>query len=269
MALSYKNAKKSIELFMKKTILPCLVLALFFGMGANAQKPYDKDELYEIGQLSDSGKASITEFVSWMLSEPEDELFGPMSEAWDQYQRHQPLDKGTSVFLDEKSGYFRYDVDLDKKYEEDEPTGSTLFVEMCVWNCADGKHKIFADYVGGTEHGKPHDGWQYDGYTFYLYDKATHKIYVCNEVIASELSSLIPSQEWQYDGGEWYYATDYVTGEKKRMTSEEFDQWLEDWPVMVLSLPRTGKNIKATIYSVKGTEEKELVWDGYRFHLSE
>jgi len=38
---------------MKKTVfLICGVMALLFGLEANAQKPYNMDELYEIGKLS-------------------------------------------------------------------------------------------------------------------------------------------------------------------------------------------------------------------------
>ena len=86
---------------MKKMVfLICGVIALIFGMEANAQKPYNMDELYEIGKLS---KGSISDFVSWMLAEPEDELNGPMSEAWNLYRKNKPLDKGTTIFLDEKN----------------------------------------------------------------------------------------------------------------------------------------------------------------------
>lgn len=104
---------------------------------------------------------------------------------------------------------------------------------------------------------------------FYLYDKTTQKMYVLYDAInEDERFSLVPSQEWQYDGQQWYYVTDHVTGERRQMTSEEFDRWLEERPVVVYSLPRTGKNIKATINSVKGVTEREFAWDGYRFHLA-
>lgn len=243
-------------------------MALLLGMEANAQKPYDMDELYEIGKLS---KSSISDFVSWMLAEPEDELNGPLSEAWQLYQKNMSLDKGTTIVLDEKNGYFRYDREFVDEYEDEGTTEiyrSTIFVEMCVWNCADGKHKLFAENVGGTYQGKPHNEGQFDGIMFFLYDKASQILYNYNEAIDSEeLSSLAPYEDYETDGEHWY-ANDHVTGIRKQMGDDEFSQWMEDRPVVTLSLPRSGKNIKATVYSVKGEEEKEFDWDGYRFHLS-
>ena len=135
---------------------------MIFGMEANAQ-PYNSDELCNpIGKLS---KGSISDFVSWMLAEPEDELSGPLSEAWDLYRKNKPLGKGTTIVLDEKNGYFRYELDFDKVYEieEDVLTESVIIVEMCVWNCADGKHKLFAENIYSVEKGKPHADGQYDG----------------------------------------------------------------------------------------------------------
>lgn len=255
-----------------KTLIIFAVIALLFGIEANAQKHYDLDDLYEIEPPMESAKASISDFVSWMLAEPEDEVHGPMSEAWELFRNKKPLPEGTTILLDEKNGYFRYDVEYVDEYENEGATEiyrSTLFVEMVVWNCADGKHKVYAENIGGTIDGKPHDDGQFDGMVFYLYDKATHKMYYLHDAIDDEEKyALTSSKEWQYDGQQWYYANDHVTGEPKRMDSEEFDRWLEDRPVVEFSLPRIGKNIKATIYSVKGKEEKEFVWDGYRFHLA-
>lgn len=107
------------------------------------------------------------------------------------------------------------------------------------------------------------------GIIFYLYDKATHKLVTIPDAIdIDEIASLAPSKEYEFDGEQWYYANDHVTGKRIQMDAAEFSQWFEDRPVVELSLPRTGKNIKATVYSVKGKEEREFVWDGYRFHLA-
>ena len=251
-----------------KTVMICITLVMLTGVGVQAQTPYDKKNMTEIGSLSRRGNASIAEFVTWTIGEPEDEFRGPLYEAWEKYKRHKPLDKGVTIVLDEKNGYFRYDVDFDKMYEDEEgtPSESTAFMEVCMWNCADGRHKVIAENVGGTYKGKPSDGGQFDGYFFYLYDKYTRKLYMFDDVIdADELSSLA-SQKWHGDG-EWYYANDHETGEWKRMTEEEFHQWQSDRPVLTLSLPRNGKDIKANIYTPKGTKERTFAWDGYRFHL--
>lgn len=242
-------------------------MAMLYGVRANAQTPYDKEKMEEIGNLAKNGKASMSEFVSWAIAEPEDEVYGPLNKAWDRYRRRKPLDKGVKIVLDEKNGYFRYDVDYEKQGAD--PSKSTLFVEICLWNCDDGEHKLMAVNIGGTANGKPHDNEQYDGYAFYLYDKVTRELYIFNEVIdADELSSLISSPEWQYDGKQWYYVTDYVTGEKTQMNSEEFGQWLDSRLVVEMSLPRDGKDIKVIVYSATGNKEYTFTWDGYRFHLA-
>jgi hypothetical protein len=254
------------------TIMIIMTIALLCGVRANAQNKYDLKEYDEVGRLGKNCKGSISDFVSWMLAEPEDEVHGPMSDAWKRYLQKKPLDEGTTILLDTKNGYFRYEVEFVDEYENEGTTEiyrSTLFVEMCVWNSADGKFKVFGENVGGTFDGKPHDSGQYDGTCFYLFDKVTHKLYSFYDAIdTEERCGLVPSQNWEYDGQQWFYANDHITGERKQMTSEEFDQWMEDRPVVVLSLPRTGKNIKVNIYAVTGDKEKEFVWDGYRFHLA-
>lgn len=257
----------------KKSIIICGVIALLFGLEVNAQKHYDLEDLYETEYPMKSAKASISDIVSWMLAEPEDEVHGPMRDAWDLFRKNKPLPEGTTIFLDEKNGYFRYDVEHVDEFENEGTTEiyrSSLFAEVVVWNCADGKYKVFCENIGGTIDGKPHDTGQFDGMIFYLYDKTTHKVYVLHDAINDDerYGGLVPPQNYSYDGEQWYYANDHVTGEPKRMTREEFDQWQADCAVVVFSLPRTGKNIIATVYSVKGKEEREFVWDGYRFHLA-
>lgn len=249
------------------TIMLCVAMAMICGM-ANAQKPYNEAELYEVNIHVKNTRSTptISDFVSAMLEETEDEVHGSMSRDWQQYLSHKPLGEGTNILLDEKNGYFRYDVDFDKKYGDER--GSTLYVEVVIWNCADGQHKLLGENVGGTINGKPSSG-QYDGVIFYLYNKNTRKMYALNDALdAAELSSLTPSQEWQYDGKQWYYAKDHLTGERRQMSSEEFDQWLEDRPMVSLSLPRVGKDITASVCTARAKKDRSFKWDGYRFHLT-
>lgn len=80
---------------MKNTVLLiCGMIAMAFGVEANAQ-PFSKDELYDpIGKLS---KGSFSEFVSWMLAEPEDELNGPhccgfvIASHWEKHHSYSPF----------------------------------------------------------------------------------------------------------------------------------------------------------------------------------
>lgn len=255
---------------MKKISMIIGAILMLLGLNSQAQLPYEKDYMYEIGSFGKTG--TIKEFVSYILAEPEDEMSGPMSEAWNLYLQNKPLPEGVTILLDEKNGYFRYDKEYVEEFDAEEATEifrNTIFVEMVVWNCADGKHKVFAENTGGAVNGVPHDEWEYDGIIFYLYDKATHKLVTIPDAIdIDEIASLAPSKGYEFDGEQWYYANDHVTGKRIQMDAAEFSQWFEDRPVVELSLPRTGKNIKATVYSVKGKEEREFVWDGYRFHLA-
>ena len=51
--------------------------------------------------------------------------------------------------------------------------------EMCYWNEADGKHKLFAYNTWLYENGVPAGG-QYGGLIFYRYTNATKKMVMCD-----------------------------------------------------------------------------------------
>ena len=59
------------------------------------------------------------------------------------------------------------------------PLESNSTLEMCYWNEADGKHKLFACNRWSFENGKPMMG-QYDYLGFYRYDNATKKMSWCD-----------------------------------------------------------------------------------------
>ena len=70
--------------------------------------------------------------------------------------------------IDQKNGFLVYE----HKYVEH--LGK---IEMCYWNEADGKHKLFACNRWSFENGKPMMG-QYDVLCFYRYDNATKKMII-------------------------------------------------------------------------------------------
>lgn len=50
------------------------------------------------------------------------------------------------------------------------------------------------------------------------------------------------------------------------MTENEYFDWLMYQPTVVYELPRSGKNITATIHNLKSDQRKEhLVWNRLRF----
>ena len=103
-----------------------------------------------------------------------DEAFNGVCYAWERYQKGIPLEEDETLTVDEKNGYVLYEHR--SAYEMVE----YLFrCEMCYWNEADGKHKLFAYSVWCFTDGKPALG-QFDGITFYRYDNATKRMTVCD-----------------------------------------------------------------------------------------
>lgn len=209
-----------------------LVLAAFVltNVAAVAQEPYDVESSseYDIIMTTNPTSPSIEDFITALLAEPEDELNGMLSDAWQRYLTGQPAEKGGTMLVDKKNGFMSYTVDYDEMYPED-AFGMLLRVEMCYWNCADGKHKLVAQNVVSTHNGKPALG-QYDGMMFYLYDIKAHKL--------SPVYSIIEDYEGDYE-------------------------------IITYELPQKGKNIKVHIHTSTGVIDKLLVWDGYRFKFGE
>lgn len=136
----------------------------------------------------------VTAFVSSRDDAEEDdccdESFNAVCYAWDRYQKGIPLEEGETLIIDEKNGYVAYETRWE--YESIE---NVVRKEMCYWNEADGKHKLFAYSVWCFTNGRPDMG-QFDGITFYRYDNATKKMSMCDppgfEVQYSDTSYALP-----------------------------------------------------------------------------
>jgi len=104
-----------------------------------------------------------------------------------------------------------------------------LRVEMCYWNEADQKHKLFAYNVGCYQNGNYSAG-QFDGLTFYRYNNATKKMAVTFE------------------------------------TGFDVEYGTEDGCWTSYALPRAGKDIIVTYWknNVK-KQQKTLKWQGGKF----
>ena len=152
-----------------------------------------------------------------------DESANAFKQAWIKHRKGLPQDEGETLTIDEKNGY----VLFESRYEDD-----LLKMEMCFWNEADGKHKLFAYNVAAYRNGK-YLGGQYDGILFYRYDNATKKMTLCDD-----------------------------TGVEK-----VFD--MEDGAMVSFALPRYGKDINVTWswYEKDTTKQKTLKWNGRRFNF--
>lgn len=133
-------------------------------------------------------KPSISDFAWAVLSMDEnseeadfDESRNAVKQAWIRHQRSMAQEKGVILTIDEKNGYVLYES-KDGEY--------TLQVEMCYWNEADGKHKLFAYKTESFINGKRPDPGQYDGLVFYRYDNATKKMTICEAGIDVEYVNI-------------------------------------------------------------------------------
>lgn len=147
------------------------------------------------------------------------ESLGAFSYAWSRYRKGLPQEEGTTLTVDKKNGFVR----MVWKYEEHE-----LRVEMCYWNEADGKHKLFACSVAYFENGRYSPG-QFDGIEFLRYTNSTRMLTACD------------------DPG---FTSQYGT---------------EDGAYVCYNLPQTGKDITVQYWYPNRTVKKTLKWNGRKF----
>ena len=175
---------------------------------------------------------TISDFVSAFLAPNADdeedgtydESMNAVRQAWQRYCQSRPQSEGVTFTVDKKNGYVVYE------YRQD---GTWLTkIEICYWNEADGKHKLFAYNVACYKNGVYSPG-QYDGLTFCRYNNASKTMSYTSE----------PSVLAVYDACE-------------SDTMASFD------------LPRTGKDITVTYWKdERKKQQKTLKWQGAHFSL--
>jgi len=133
-------------------------------------------------------KPSISDFAWAVISRNDqfdeadfDESANALKQAMIRHQKGIAQEKGVTLTIDEKNGYILYES-KDGEY--------TVQVEMCYWNEADGKHKLFAFKTELFTNGKRSEPGQYDGLVFYRYDNAAKKITVCDAGIEVEYFNI-------------------------------------------------------------------------------
>ena len=172
-------------------------------------------------------KPTISDFVYAFLNsrsegddDCSDESFNAVQQAWNNKRAGKALQKWETLTIDAKNGFVLY---------ENKQGENLLRVEMCYWNEADQKHKLFAYNVGCFTNGKYSPG-QFDGLTFFRYDNATMKM------AYSEAPGF-----------------DAVMG-------NEDGSWIS------YALPRTGKDIAVTTWLKNGKQQqKTLKFNGKKF----
>ena len=173
-------------------------------------------------------KLNITD-LAWALvtytsedSDGENEAINVMRDALSRYRKGVAQPAGETLIVDQANGYIRYE----------RKDGTHLLVnEMCYWNEADKKHKLFAHNVACYSNGK-NDPGQYDGITFYRYTNATKRL-------------------------DLYYGDLFYN-----LYASDVDAW------NTFSLPRTGKDIVVTTWYQDGRKkQKTAKWTGTCFDM--
>ncbi len=179
-------------------------------------------------------RPTISDFVTAYFSSDDGypEILGDCMLAWNAYKQGKKLAKGSAILLDTKNGYMRYTQNLRKAYGTDWSDKDVYHMDMCYWNCADNRHKVFAVALYGMEHGKYVDG-QYGGMTLFIYDNDTRNMY---QVSTDDMG-----------------------------INFDYTPQGETYPVHVVKLPRTGKDIIHEIYYGSNKTVRKHIWDGMRF----
>ena len=207
-----------------------------------------------------AARVTIIDFVNEFVANPEDEFTGSVAQAWSKYLSHQPQDEGVQVEVDVKNGFMTY------SYCDPEEPGNGLTMEMCYWNCADGKHKLVATSLWSTTEGRVTYG-QFDGLTFRLYDTATGtSTTVPPEDLGVNLYEGIEHVINGYDAENELFFVQGPDGTSICMNHDEWEEWYAKRPVNTVTLPRQGKDILIVTHS--GTtrlRERRLKWNGNGF----
>ena len=172
--------------------------------------------------ISDLAWAYLSDYVYNEDDDVLDEARNAAKYAWTLYRKGEPLPEDVTLTIDQKNGYVCYE----SKDEE-----WLVRIEMCYWNEADKKHKLFAYNVACFNNGKCSPG-QFDGLLFYRYNNAT--------------KTMVPCDDPGFD-------TRYGTDDGDGVAYINYD------------LPRTGKNIVENIWYESGKQQKILKWNGRRF----
>ena len=203
---------------MKKLLMAIVLLCST--MAITAQNYIRVNYQGEKPTIGDFAWALLSNYVWNEEDDVLDESTNAAKQAWIKYRKNIPQDEGDEVIVDQKNGYAVYNF----RYEN-----HLLRVEMCYWNEADQKHKLFAYNVKSYTDGKCSLG-QFDRLDFYRYNNATKKMTLCD--------------------APGFNVTWYTS----------------DGANITYDLPRYGKDIICTYWYDNGKKkQKKLKWNGRKF----
>lgn len=205
-------------------------------------------------------RVSIIDFVNEFVAEPEDEFTGAVAEAWHLYRSHRPLPEGVEIEVDTKNGFMSYSF-----ISPDEPF--TITMQMCYWNCADGKHKLVAQSVWSEHDGYSAEG-QFDGLSFMLYDNATRSSEpISAEELGIDTAYGIGIVSNGYDAERGMFFLSDSDGSITYLTEAQWEEWVHNRPINTFLLPRIGKDILAVTHRGHNLTTVTWRWDGKGFSL--
>ena len=183
--------------------------------------PDNPEENFRVAMNFRGTRPTISDFTTAFLNySKENAFYAKVLEDWTRYQQKKPLSKNVTITVDTKNGYMRYDT-----YNPE--TTDTIFMEVCFWNCADGKQKLVCANTVWILNGDY--GWdEYTGARFFVYDNAKKEM---RTIDPEDIGAL-------YDGD----------------------------GLSVFFLPRKGKNIRVSAAGAGDRWEEVLEWDGFQFN---
>ena len=176
--------------------------------------------------ISDFAKAYLSSIpASSEVDECDQEglyMYDAMKRALDRENRGLPMQDNETLIIDSKNGYMLYEF----HHDDEEVTR----IEMCYWNMAGGKQKLFACVRQWFDNGIYRSG-QYDNRDFYRYNNVTKTMRYCSP------EDIGINEAYQSDNN-------YIS----------------------FCLPQTGKDIIVKWWNDNGmTKEKTLKWNGQKF----
>lgn len=205
-----------------------------------------------------AAQPGIISHFKWLVSEPEDEWTGNLSDAWQLYQAHREQPVGTTLEFDVKNGYMRYE---NHSPEDD----GVFYTEMCYWRCADGKHHLIAINSGSNHDGYINQG-QFDGVMFYVYDvrSRTYDQVALEDYGFDPWECMVqPTSGYDAEAGAFYYED--TDGTRHYMDRQQWLEWEKNKPYTTIELPRKGKDIIVITHTSREEEVHTFTWNGSKF----
>ena len=255
---------------MKKRISTVLCVIAITCLTSWAQQAYPQDLVSEdqwLTEVSFDGAApGIVELATaYFECDVMNELLGDARDALRHYLRHEPQEKGADMLVDKKNGYMCYTMNWGMVY--DDTPNSKECVEMCYWNCADGKHKIMAMSCRSMSEGKYIEN-EFSGISMYIYDNETHMLGELNEEYLGVEDYTGTDEDFDEIDG-YFLVHDRDTGQPLKLNRKQFSHWQSESPIIVYFLPREGKDITTEIHFVNRVKQAKLAWDGMYFTIQD